>query len=360
MKVSYISYVILSFYLLFSCTQVEKVENHEIVSFVRSDFSYESVLAADTIDFDNPLLPKWFHVVRDTIVFVTNWGKNDPILELYHLGTKELLGFGAAKGRGPGEYLAVHPDFNYGPDTVAIYDPVMFTFSLLHVDSLIKNGAHTVPLVKYKLPEFINFPALVDSNRLVGWNFLSFKSKDIDNGFDRLFLIDFSVDQQRAIKTDEDFYNAINYSLGHTIVNREKGRIVVADEMNASIYIYNMALELTKELKGPDMFEIEYLIDHIDKRIRPVENKRYLTYFQLSYTSDAVYLLYIGAIGVVGFPTDHPVEVFKISWEGDLLHRYQLDQTVVAISVDSKEEYLYATGYRGPNEPGLFLRYRLK
>jgi len=330
------------------------------VTFERSDFRAESVLIADTIDFDKPLWPMDFLIIRDTIILATNWGKTDNFLELYHLNTKEFIGFAAPKGRGPGEFLASYPVYNrgYARDTIQIYDPVGNQLSLINIDSMLKYFEKTEPIKRYDFPVFVRYPALIDASRLVGWNFYSFKFQDIDNGTDRLYEVNYSVDPKPTEQPDpKNYYDAINYSRGHTIVNPARQRIMVADQTNAVIYIYNTDLELIKELRGPDLFEIEYKIDHVRRKVS-FGGKWYLTYSQLCYTNDAIYAIYTGAINTT-ITTTKPSEVFMFSWNGELLHRYQLDHNVIRISVDSKEEFLYASSYT-PKEYPKLLRYRLK
>ena len=355
------SKVIYLFLLSASCSQATKVEEHEIMHFERSDFLEASVLIADTIDFDKPLWPKAFDIIRDTIILVTNWQNNAIALELYNLNTKEFIGLAAPKGRGPGEYLACYPIYNigYAFDTIQIYDPVGNQLSLISIDSMLRYFERTEPLRRYHVPAFVRYPALIDTARLVGWNFYSFKYQEIDNGFDRLFVIDYSIDTKPSVQRDPaSYYDAINYSKGLTLVNPEKRKVFVADQRNAVIYIYNSNLELIKELQGPDLFEIEYKVNHESRKVSYAGGKKYSTYSHFCYTKDAVYLLYDGTIGTTDFSTD-PSEVFMISWNGDLVHRYQLDQKVLRISVDTKEEHLYASSYTAGEYPRL-LRYRLK
>jgi hypothetical protein len=54
-----------------------------------------------------------------------------------------------------------------------------------------------------------------------------------------------------------------------------------------------------------------------------------------------------------------PVEVLKFDWNGNLLCDYQLPQYVYAISVDSKEEYLYATTRVSAMDAAYMVRYKL-
>lgn len=348
------------FCVLVSCSQAPEVKEHEIVYFNRSDFLAESILIADTIDFDKPLNPKGFDIVRDSIIFVSNWANHDIFLELYNLNTKELIGFAAPKGRGPGEYLSCLPIYchGYSRDTLLIYDPVASQLSILNIDSLLIYLEKTKPDKRYSVPGFVRNPALINLDKLIGWNYYSFNSQGIDNGFDRLFLVDYSVDPKPSLRLKSDHYNAINYSTGHTIVNRKKEKVFVADRTNANIYVYNMDLNLVKELRGPDLFSIDYKINHETKKVSFADGKRYWTYSRYCYTNEAIYFIYDGAIGITGSPRD-PVEVLKFSWEGDLLHRYQLDQYIIGISVDSKEEFLYASSYT-PDEYPRLLRYKLK
>ena len=104
-----------------------------------------------------------------------------------------------------------------------------------------------------------------------------------------------------------------------------------------------------------------YAFEAFCKFVYFAKGTSYRGYLCYTYTKNHVYLVYEGTNGTP-YRMDNlkHVEIFKLDWNGNLLCNYQLDKHAFAISVDVKEEYLYACcfdSYEGEIE---FIKYELK
>jgi hypothetical protein len=72
------------------------------------------------------------------------------------------------------------------------------------------------------------------------------------------------------------------------------------------------------------------------------ENKYWRAYHEGFYTVEAIYLVYHCVDGKNTDEVEYSqCEIFKISWEGELLHHYILDDFVHIITIDSKNRFIY-------------------
>ncbi|NLA25261.1 MAG: hypothetical protein GX879_09880, partial [Bacteroidales bacterium] len=82
--------------------------------------------------------------------------------------------------------------------------------------------------------------------------------------------------------------------------------------------------------------------------------KRTDAYDYCFYTHKSIYVIYKG---LDGLKKSIPTEVFKLDWEGNLLHRYilsdEFDIEIDNLCIDSKEEYLYVTTSKRGEYPQL-------
>ena len=138
--------------------------------------------------------------------------------------------------------------------------------------------------------------------------------------------------------------------------------VVLAYHYEDKIEIFDKELKLIKKLNGPDGIKPAYKVKE-DYSIATEPGKYHRSYYSAFVGKDAIYLFYVGFNGVsYDEPIGFPVEVFKISWSGELLHRYQLDRFLGYMTIDSSEEYLYGTdfGYANShNDNPLLVRYKL-
>lgn len=115
-------------------------------------------------------------------------------------------------------------------------------------------------------------------------------------------------------------------------------------------------------MRGPDIIKQTYRAED-DNMVSSGDGLDYNTYNSVVVTKNAIYLAYAGINGVsYDQPIGKPMEVFKISWEGELLKRYQLDRVIFEISISEDEQILYGTdiGYFNlPVDDMKFVKYKL-
>lgn len=310
------------------------------------------------ISFNASLKPLNYTIIKDTLLFVTNWEGTPFYIEVYNLKSMQNICNIARRGKGPNEFLSC--DLNYRTNDTNyfyVYDIVKQCVAKFDIDSVLARGALYAPK-QIPLPRYTKDVAFAEQEEIIGYNNFYFENGTLTNNVAQIFTL------KEARNANDSIFNVLqpkyfsaNVSGGYIFVAPSEDMIWVVNRYTDRIDIYNKRLVFLKLLVGPDIIKPEYKIR--DNQIS-FRGRYYIAYLSGFFTKDAVYLIYIGVDGV---PQDEnyrkPVEIFKFSWAGELLYRYELDKYLFTISIDKHGKYLYGTYFKSPSDYPELIRYEL-
>jgi len=352
----FLYYFIISF-LFYGCLRTPHEEDIEF--FTRNDFKETEYLEADTVTFQEPLNPMSYLILKDTLILVTNLSHPEHFVEIYDLNRREIICAAVKTGRGPGEFLSCEVYYNNNENHFSVLDIVAKSWAKYNIDSLIFLKESYMP-EKFKIPDFIKNVSELDSATFIGYNIWYLDNRKYFNNTEKLFIWGKNSEFYLNVDNTEKFYDVLNLTGAYIIVSPLKDKIVLPYYYDDKIEFYDNKGDILKVLKGPDNFKVEFSESN-DKHIVVKDRKYYRAFYPFYYVKEGFYIIYLGANGLKsGENFRKPVEVFKISWEGELLRRYQLDNYIFNISLDSKQENIYGTHIKKYGDAPVLLKYRLK
>jgi len=329
--------------LLSACNNNSQYDQYQLFS--RAEFKDSTNAKIEVIDFTTPPHPASFFVIRDSIILVDNYSANPYFIGFYNLRTKELITEAIHKGRGPSEFLGCDLYYSSNNDSIFIHDRITNEIAFCNIDSILINRTRYCP-IKQKLSNQIK-----EVSKIAGTKYVAISHWFIDNikyrnnSVPELATFDLK-DESIDIHTIKNCkYYPSNITGGFLIVSKNKKKIVSPYFYDDKIIFYDEHLKPILQLKGPDIFEVELKTSKSDPKMLIFDDQKYFrAYYKPFYTSKHIYLLYAGINGVDRNSNYcKPVEVFKIDWNGNLIHRYSLDRYVYTISVNEAETIMYGT-----------------
>lgn len=348
--------------MILSSSCKKSQEDSSTTHFTRADFKQHTKLTGENIELDAGLTPFRYFLLKDTLIFVENFKPNPFCYDVYGLKSKKhILSFGK-KGRGPYEYLSTNFVNNSNISKYfSVKDVSAHNITVYNIDSLLLLKNNYLPK-RFKLPEPVKSYCMISKDSILAFNQYYFKNGNIQNN---IAIPVFKINLNYPL-SDEEYINGSKYftanaSGGSVINNSNKKQSYVAYHYEDKFEIYNQKLELVKRLIGPDEIIPKYE-QREDNRISTEKDKYHRSYYDICLGKSAIYLLYVGYNGVLydGIMKKN-VEVFKIGFDGQLIHHYQLDRLLINFSVDENDEYIYGSEIEGSNIIGFtkFVRYKL-
>ena len=262
----------------------------------------------------------------------------------------------AKRGRGPNEYLSAFISYKtYLDESFILFDIHSNRASLYSIDSLLLLGENYTPK-SIKIPHFTgNDIAQLDSTNFLVFNKYFVNNKKFSNKIEKC-LFEFNIYEDIDYKRISDSYKYFTHNVtdGFIAVSPSYDKVWVFYQKENRIEIFNKLLQPFKTLIGPDNFEPEYYIRDVGRNQVSLKSG-IRTYWRCFYNHNYIYVIYIGEHGK---KKERPNEIFKFSWNGDLIQRYQLDRNLYTIYVDPKEEFIIGTEYIPKHYPKL-LRFNL-
>jgi len=346
--------------ILNSCSIFENKPDDEIIeiTFDRSSFPNATMLTAEVIDFNEPLNPMAFDIIYDTLILSRNRQGDPYYLELYNMKNNELVMRFAKRGRGPNEYLSAYYSNKTSIDSsFFLLDLTQNRASKFDIDSLLQFGENYQPYW-FEIPYFAGIDvAMLDSSTALIFNKFYINNDEYSNNLNNpIFAFNIFEDTDFSeIGEDYEFFT-FNVSDSYIAVSPNKETIWVLYQKDNRIDIFNKDLKRIKTLYGPEEFSPEYYLrDGLDGNHVSMK-KRTRTFWRCFYTSDYIYVIYIGEYDREQM---RPRDIYKFAWNGSLLHRYQLDRDLNTIYIDSNKEYIYGTAVKSGEYPEL-VRYKIK
>ena len=337
-------------------------KNINEVYFNRSDFQEQSTLIGEVIDFEYGSYPRNFTVI-DTLIFVQNIRAIPHFYDIYGLKSKKHILSLAKEGKGPFEYLScrlMHRSNHQ--DWFSIHDIVRRTTTRYHIDSLILFKGSYQPK-RYQLPSIVKDYVFVSADSILAYNHYYFQERSIQNDAEPIVPIDLNNLKSEETYIDNSKFYTYNVSGAFVLHHPDHEFVLLAHDEIDVIQIYDKSFNLRKSLHGPDLLKQQYIVREDNMVSRKNRNIINLSYYSVCSCKDAIYINYAG-INKMSFdqPIARPVEIFKVSWNGELLHKYQLDRFLHIISIDCENSILYGTDIGSVNMPRddrKFVKYKL-
>lgn len=356
-------FILLVALIIQSCCTAQK-ESTENFVFSREDFKeIKELRAPEKIIIDSLLNPATFHIVRDSILIVSNQQNCEYLLELYSLTTLKPILQLVTKGNGPEEMLSCSACMKSGSaPEFYLQDWAKKEYYLVHLDSLLKK--HKLqPLMKFKYSSEIletTDLCIADDKHYIAYQMWYLDDKKYGNNLlSPLSLYTINEDSEKGINDFTYFVSSVNGA--RLFRNPKTNQIWTADMHRDIICFYDDSLRQVRKLEGPDKFKPEYVQKQIDAPIAFItftNDCDYRAYTDYFITDKHIYLVYEGNKHFD--PTNlSPVEIFKLDFEGNLLCDYKLDRYVYSISIDSSEKYLYCASRKSVKETPTLLKYKL-
>lgn len=343
--------------ITFTGCSYPEAQNEEITTFFsRKDFIKDTTLTGEVIEFNAPLHPLSYTVIRDSLIFVTNWDGKPYFIEIYNINSNTHITSIARKGNGPNEVLSCYLHYRTKSNYFYIHDIIKQNAIKYSIDSVLAMGESYTPY-QIKVPEYTSDLTFLNTGDIIGFNNFHFKNEGFDNDVPPLFKLKELAKDTVVIDEKYAKYFTANVSSCFVIGSPTSNKIWLINRFKDKIDIYNNKFQLVKTLKGPDNILPEY---SIKKGNAVIFKKEYKGFLSCYFTDDAVYLNYIGVNGISKNENYRkPVEIYKFNWSGELLHRYNLDKYIFNISIDTDEKYLYGTHFGSPAEYPKLIRYNL-
>jgi hypothetical protein len=346
-------YIIISI-LFNNCTNIEKKNIQQIT---RQDFKKNTKLNGKIIDFNKDTLnPSHFHLINDSLIFVERRKANPYYIEIYHLYKNELISKIAKRGRGPHEFLSVRFRNKYCHDNkFYLRDVIKCEFSFYSIDSIM--AGKKTPYKRIKAPRYTYDIDQLKNDKYICYNEYYLESNNIKNEVKPLFILNTKNSNDFEIKENlvGKYYTA-NVSDAYVYSSPVNSNIILINKRRDELKIYNNQLKLKTSIVGPDMIKPQYYVKDDDDHVSTKGD--YYGYKIACYTKNAIYAIYNPVEGSGSYRK--PLEVFKINWNGELLHRYKLDRYIYTIFVDKNEKYLYGSADPPPKHYPRLIRYKLK
>lgn len=355
--------------LLSACTKESK--DPMSIHFTRDDFKQrkelknpETIRLEDT--YNDPLA---FYLIQDSLVLVNNQSHSDHLIEVFSLRTGQRILPLAPKGNGPGEFTSGYCICPSNQQQVFhIQDQNTHTYYTVDLNQTLKDRSLAIR-TKFQYSAEVHpytdvYP--VDDTHYLGYHTWYLEDSTYNNNVAPFLLYSVtesgqgSEDLMECMKKYNYFVSDVNG--GKLFVLPDK-HIWLADMHRDKITIYDHSLHPVKSLIGPDNYQLAYeeRKTNIPMPFIVFKNEKdYLSYSSWTLTDKALYIIYIGLNGGKYDPENlQPVEVFKFDLKGNPVCDYKLDRFVYKISIDSKEEYLYATTRKSFKDAAEFVRYKL-
>ena len=346
---------ILYFILLVFLVSCKNSENIELSYFELEDFPRTKYCTSKSISIQvaNSLS---YHVLHDSLVLVTTRGNGGYFVEMYNLNSKQKIMDFAQKGLNANQFshARVVLDETNVSSIFYLYNVITNSIVEINIDSLLKYE-DSYSFKKIYFSGYTNVPSFCkyDETRYLAQNKYYSIVKDLDNDVDRFLFVkknEFDITNSTYSKSWEYKYYLSNINKVIMFSDSTKNRLwcVLDGEDRFDIYKRD-DLSLLKSYSGPYHYDVEYVVGEAGRGSLPlvVRNGVYSGYSAAVTTDSCVYLLlgnqnYKGKRELPDRVLDKS-EIYKLSWEGELLCRYILDSYVYAFSMDSEGKYFYCT-----------------
>lgn len=348
--------------IFFNSCHIKNDHEHITSSFDRTDFAHTKVLkGSQNIHIKDALNPLYMYVVKDSLVLASNRDATQHFKAgLYSLSSGKLIKEIAPRGEGPKEFIDCTIDIrDCNSDIFYLEDVTQNKYWICSIDSILSSSDYQLESFTYSRDAIRLCPL---ENEYIGYNFWYLNEKEYDNKVVPLTKYPMTNEPKGRLGSGHEYFVA-NVTGGYVFTRPNQKNIWVANFFDDKIEIYNDSLQLIQCLHGPDHFKRNFKMIQEDnfKYLFFEKGTSFRSYLAYTLTSKHVYLVYEGTNGDP-YQMDNlkNVEVFKLDWDGNLICNYQLDKHAYAISVDSKEEYLYAACYQSYEGEVEFVKYELK
>lgn len=313
--------------------------------------------------------PTAFYLIKDTIVLVNNQQHSSHLIEFYSLKTGSCILQLAEKGSGPEDFVSCNCySFSNLQSSFYIQDDNTHTFYSISIDETLKRKKLYINNKFRYNPEIHPYTTIFPINETcyLGYNMWHLDDSIYNNNvpaFKKYQVEKENLDHNNFTPDLQKYKYFVADVNGGNILMLPNKKICLLDMHKDKITFYNDSLSITKTIIGPDNFDIKYneKATNIPMPFIVFKNdKNYSSYKSWTLTKNHIYIIYEGLNGKEFDPDNLlPVEIFKFDFEGNPICAYKLDRYVYHISIDSQDQYLYATTRKSYKEPAEFIKYKL-
>ena len=307
-------------------------------------------------------------VLRDPIGLIRFKRPQKHHVALLNIKTGKIIKEIIPKGRGPNELLAVRflsNDYEIG-SPLKFHDPYTNKLFSYDLDSLLRYGDATNPMERMQFKStLLSHMSKMSAEEYICYNpyymaYGAFKNK----GSVPIFKAQLPAERVSANENDSITIDYFTHNVNGAVIlaDSHQKNIVVADAYSDKISVYDKnTLSLKRELLGPDLT--------IPKYRKFAEGNNMIVFKKgsgdFSYrlfggvrVDNFIYLTYVHHRDNTDSKKGNRVSIFKISWDGDLIACYHLDQALYDISISKDEKTLYGNTFNKDWEPTLY-KYQL-
>lgn len=329
-----------------SCSKDKDSMNIPQLTIESDSFGEEFSLIGETVEFDNILNPFRINIIRDSLALIENKSPNPFYFQIVNLKTMKIITEFAERGKGPNEFLGAKFISNIynetNSDEVIIFDLIKRRVTEYHLDSLLNSTKNYFSEKKYDFISYVEYFSRLGEKNYICYNPFYLDNDNYSNNTEPLFIAN---EDQKTSNEENIKYFTPNVTGGVVLVSPDKSKIIIAERFIDKISFYDKNLNLFKTILGPNINLPTYKIKPEGNTVVFDQGQRKDSYIQGVGFENHIYLIY-GKSQNPDFSAPElfePVEVFKLTWEGELLKKYILDTYIFTISISQDEKTIYGT-----------------
>lgn len=327
-------------------------------TFSISEIKIEQLLGIP-MDIDSFLWTPTDIFFNDSLLFVSNSGGLDLNVDVYSfIGRKgKKIGSIIPTGAGPNEMLSVAGMIFQEKHSFWAFDVVSAQFKNFQLirkkDTVYAESTNST--IYFKVPIF--------NAEMIGTKIVT--TTQLMTPLNRFFTYDFEGNLEAkgtypTYQTKVDLPNSAIPDIFLACMSAKPNgeKFVLAYKYTDLIEIYNDSLEYTLRIQGPHIFLPDFDLmprgNHLF--MRPNYKKTRLGYRDVVAGPNGFMLLYgNGSLRKTGIEGLHYKHILFMDWEGNLLKYYELDEGIIQLTVDWKNQLLY--GLQRIEEPAIIYKF---
>lgn len=290
--------------------------------------------------------------VFDSLLIVCDTRCGDNLFYIFNKNSGEFLKTGGEKGEGPGELLSPGKPHLDKDGFLSYWDVNKSKVITYDLKKIVANNKNTQCFSELAVRKGDTFTSYLDVLPLANtYLYNGNNNKHLGIGGSESYS---SCPELPEISSEEERWSIMNYS--HLALSPNQKYAVQATSIGGIVQGFEIGKNEIKEKFLKLYFPPQY---KLVKGVKPAWIKWYdesrMGFDNICATDNHVFLLLNGKLA-----KEKPFsnEVLVMNWDGEIEQKYVLDKTVKAISIDEKENAIYAISISFDSEPKL-IRYEM-